>query len=196
MPDLPPAGPEQIAVALVECGLNRSGFKVSYEKDLESELVVIDVSAGASASQFGCIRNATRTAIVQFKVSDIGAAYDSFESELARPQVIASARDSLAKAGKLEGLPLATQFPNMMLFAQALELHCGYRPGEVLVEYAKGTWTIDPTRNGAGKDAYGDYEKVGCIFGSLMAQPEDISKYGFSFGFIGNEVLANPEPRK
>lgn len=195
MPDLPPAGPQQIVEALVECGLHRSGVKVTYEDELQSELVVIAGGTVDSNEKFACIREASRGAIIQFKDNKVGVEYERFLAELIRPQMIASARESLAKSGKLAGLPMADDFAGMEQFARAVEVHCGYRPGEVLVAYATDTWTINPSQNADGSTVYDDFEKIGCVFSALMAQTEDLSSKGFNFEFIGNAAVAAPESR-
>lgn len=189
MPPAPPQAHAQvIEQRLVECGLSRGGFTVKYEDYLQSIEIVIGPAAGASKENFSCIRQAVEHEIVTFDDSGMQKAYSDYVSELLRPQMLESATAELKKRGLLKDFPKRDKFATLELYAQALERHSGVAAQSVL--RAEGERIIfDPPR---GHGDFRDFEKRNSnliaviMFATARGDFKD-------FGFVGNEMLAEPE---
>jgi len=192
MPDLPPPPPpaqEQIATALVDCGLTRAGFAIAYDDDFRSDVVRIKVTAQTNQSQFACIRAAAAEDIVLFEDDAVERAYQTYLGDVMRLEMVESARKDLAEKGKVEGLPMLEQFSAPSDFFAAVEVHCGWKAGSVFVETAQNTWTMDPHALGNGKKwsiKSKRFDNLQCLFGSLMAQDQSLDALGLKIGFVGN----------
>lgn len=187
MPDLPPPLPsqEQVISALADCGLDRAGISIAYDNDVQSDVVRIKVIARATDQQFACINAATQGSMASFEDTGQDNAYSAYVAALMRPRMIADARNQLAAAGKLKGMPIFGQFPDAASFFRAVEVHCGVKPGLAFKEVGAGEWSLLPQGSGAK-----DFERLTCLIGVWMAQDEDWSARGLSFGFIGNEAFS------
>ncbi|HUD30631.1 MAG TPA: hypothetical protein VMQ93_17320 [Novosphingobium sp.] len=192
MPDLPPAENYQIVEALVECGLDRGGFSVTHDDTVEDDFVRIGASTVVVPEQFACIRKATSGSVLWFDNNTTGEGYGAYVASRVRPEASAAARQELARQGRLAALPELSRYASTFDFAQAVEGFCGVRPGQVLVRQGEDEWEIRPPRDAKGRVANGAFKKIGCVFNALMAQPEDLSRHGFNFGFIGNEAVSPP----
>jgi hypothetical protein len=122
----PPQSPEQvIEQRLVECGLSRGGITVTYEDYLQSIEIVVTPAAGAQRKHFSCIHKAVDHEIVTFEDSDLRAAYSDYVFEILRPQMLKEMTSDLEKRGLLKGLPKRDSYPDLGLYAEALEEHSG-----------------------------------------------------------------------
>lgn len=185
----PPQAPEQvIEQRLIECGLSRDGFTVRYEDELQSIEIVITPDAGARTEHFSCIRQAVDHEIVTFRDATMQVAYSDYVSELLRPEMLESATAELERRGLLEGFPERENFPNLELYAQALERHGRVAPKTVL-HVAGDTIVFDPPDSQA---SFQDFERK---YSDLIAIIMFANARGDfkNFGFIGNEKAAEPE---
>lgn len=184
--DLPPQPPEQvIEQRLVDCGLDRKGLSISYSDLLQGIEIVIAPSANATVEHFGCIRTAAAGEIVTFQQGNLANAYADSSYELIRPQMLESARKSLAERGLLQGLPERKDYQDEAEFAKALEVHCGFKPGSVIQSTVSGM-TILPLAMPKGPMTGPRFEKFSGLLAALMyfaARDGDIK-----IGFIGNEA--------
>ncbi len=186
MIDLPPpslqAHAEQIAGALVACGLSKDGFAVTYVDDLQSYEIKISANAGATSENLQCVWQAAYLEFVQFEEPQLGAAFD----KLTENHSLEVTRKSLADKGLLDGLPHRADFASVGDFLRALESHCG-APAESLLEVHSGFITLQP---GIFESAE-QLDKVSCLFSAMtLVAAED---KGIKFGFIGNELSAETE---
>lgn len=188
-PPVPPASSENvIEQRLVDCGLNRQGFQVSYVDEFQSIEIVITETAGATPEQFPCIHNATMPEIVTFKSSQLSAEYNDFTNELYQPIMLQSAEKELGKLGLLEGFPLRASFANEQSFAEALEVHCGLETGSAL-HILEGVITLQPS-----EDAIQDFDHFQAKYGCLIAAIMYVSaRDNYTVGFIGNEAFTESE---
>lgn len=192
MIDMPPEPPlaqvQVIQQKLVECGLKADGFTVKYEDELQSIEIVIDSQAGASIDKFDCIRAAAQYEIVTFNDGGLQAAYSDRVAELMRPKLLEDAQEGLKKRGLLEGFPERANFASDKLFAEALETHCGEKPGSFLVESQWGIIVQPPKAAPFGSE---ELDRMSCIMNALMY----VSAKGenFKVGFIGNEQFRDEE---
>jgi hypothetical protein len=191
MPPEPLVSQEQLIEGrLVDCGLNKSGFTVEYQDELQSIEIVISPAAGASNDDFACIREAAGYEIVTFEDGAMYMAYLDFVSELVRPQMLEEARAELAHRGLLEGFPERTNFANDDEFAEALEKHCSIEPKSVLGRSEFGL-TILPEALALGRLSDEQWDRMTCLMAALRyvsARQDD-----FKIVLIGNEKFRGSE---
>lgn len=173
-----------IAEGLRECGLAQSGFIIRSNDELQSIEIVIDATAGASKDKLDCIRQASAHEIVTFRDQAMQDAYHERAAEALQPKILAEAREGLEKRGLLKGFPERSAYSSDKLFAEALERHCGMKPGSFLV-MSHGQLTAQPKR---GELSTEDWDKSACMMNAIMY----VSAKGgnFKIGFIGNEAVA------
>lgn len=176
-PEYPPLPKMPVVEALVDCGLAKSGLKVTYEEDLQGNVIAISVSAGANRRNLQCIWNAAWTEFVQFEDEELQTAYDEITRSRFEPIAQQQARADLAKRGLLQGLPERNNFSSLAEFAAAIEQHCGLDARQAL-RISRDTIIFDPGIGAASLD----YDKSACVFSALVASGQT------KFGFIGNEI--------
>ena len=188
MTDIPHNGPpayyQSVTQNLLQCGLKNGGFTVKYEDELQSVEIVIEKEAGASVANFDCIREAAHSEIVTFKDPVLQQAYQDRTYAVLRPKMLADARAELEKHGLIEGFPERSNFGSDKLFAEALERHCGMKPGSFFVQSQWGL-SVRPKLPRVRK---ANDTKMSCLSAAIVyvvAKGED-----FKFGFIGNEAVA------
>jgi hypothetical protein len=177
-PEYPPLPQKPVAEALIDCGLLKDGFKVTYEKDLQGNVVAISVRAGANRENLQCIWDAAWTEFVQFEDNKLQVAYDEITESRFAPIVQQQARDALAKRGLLDGLPERSKFSSLEEFAVAIEQHCGFDPKQAL-HIDNDLIVFNPE---VRLSSSFDLDKSECIFGALFASGQT------KIGFIGNEL--------
>jgi hypothetical protein len=186
-PEPLPSQEQVIEQRLIECGLDARGISVKYEDYLQSIEIVIGPGAGASVEIFDCIREAAGYEIVTFEDGQLQLAYAERSHELARPRLLAEARDGLAKRGLLEGFPERSDFSSDKLFAEAIERHCSVEPGSFFVE---GQWgLVAQPKMGGDPLSQSEWDRMSCLMNALMYLSAK-GESGFKIGFIGNERVA------
>lgn len=175
-PELPVPPAKPFAEGLVDCGLKRQGFTVSYETTLQGNVIEISARAGATSANLQCIWDATWTEFVRFEDSKQQAAYDAISEARFMPIAQRSARDALANVGLLDGLPTRGDFPSLKDFSAAIEKHCGLCGDEIL--------SVDGDRiifaPAAGKMETTESGKLSCLMSALTASGEN------TITFLGN----------
>jgi hypothetical protein len=186
--DLPPQPPtvsvESISRTLTECGLKAQGFTVEYAKNLQGYRISIHPLAAASTEKLQCIWDATWFEFIQFSDDKLQAEYNALTHARFAPLAPPSAREQLARSGRLAGLPQREDFEEIAQFAMALEVHCGFKPHEA-VEVSGGTVVFATPPIGVD-DRHSDRQS--CLLATLEVSA------GVRFGFIGRERHAvSPE---
>ncbi len=179
-----PATEQVISQALESCGLQKTGFKVSFKDELQSVLIEISATAGASAANLDCIGRAAGLEIVLFADRDLQQAYQARQLEAARPAMLADARAELKKYGVSDNIPDRSTFKSDKAFTEALERHCGLAPGSVFKQGTAGV-IAQPRLEYRNK---AEENRVSCVIAALIyvtARGDDVK-----LGFIGNEALA------
>ncbi len=138
-PEPRPAYEQVIEQKLIQCGLRAEGFTVKYEDELQSIEIVIHEGAGASRKNIDCIREAAGYEIVTFRDVDSQQAYDEKVFEALKPKMLAEARAALESRGLIDDFPERSSYASDKLFAEALERHCGIKPGTFFVQ---GEWGL------------------------------------------------------
>lgn len=183
-PAAPSAYEQVLTQKMIHCGLHQRGFTVKYERELQSVEIVIGRDSGATAEHVDCIRNAAGHVIVTFEDPALRQAYDARLFEALRPKMLADARDELEKHGALDGFPERSTFDSDKQFAEALERHCGMKPGSFFIQSQWGLVGLPKF----GRQSKADKERSACLTAAIMY----VSAKGetFKFGFIGNEAVA------
>ena len=182
-PTSPPAQEQLIEQKMIQCGLKAGAFTVKYEDYLQSIEVVIEKTAGASEKNIDCIKDAAGVEIVTFRDAELQKVYNDRVYEAMRPKMLADAEADLEKRGRLNGLPERASFGSDKLFGEALERHCGLRPGSFFTQAQEGL--VGRPREGRWREA--DMDKMACLMSAIIyvtAKGE-----GVKFGFIGNATV-------
>lgn len=184
-----PAAQEQVIQdKLVQCGLASRGIRVAYSDDLQGYEIIITPEAGAKPELFPCIREVAERDIVRFTDPEMYHRYLGFVDELLRPLALKTAEEELAKLGRLKGFPSRTAFESDGLFAAALEVHCGLKPGTA-IRPVGGSLAFEPPKEDLG-DAKKFIKKYSCLLAALSFVG---AKGEMKVGFIGNAAVAQPD---
>ena len=189
MIDIPPepstSQQQVIEQRLLDCGLDRREFTVTYEDYLQSIQIAIAPNSGASSENFACIKKAAGDEIVTFQDDAMSAAYTNFVSQLARPEMLAMMEARLNEAGLLEGLPDREDFGSLAEYAAALEVHVGIEPRSAL-HVSGDTIVFDPQNNPS--DDEGADERYSNLFAVISYAT---TRDRLSFGFTGHAEMAD-----
>lgn len=190
MIDIPPEPPlvqeQQIAQALVDCGLKAGGFTVRYEAELQSIEVVIRPAAEAGPEQFPCIFNVVWPEIVTFEDSVMTQQYYAYVSDHLRPQILADAEAGLRERGLLDEFPDRSRYATFADYIRALEVHAGFTPGSVLQLDGDDRVTVVFQESIELADV--SYDRFAALFAVLTFA----SATGeFKLGFVGNEKVSD-----
>jgi hypothetical protein len=182
-PEPRPAYEQVIEQKLIQCGLRVGGFTVKYEDELQSVEIVIDKQAGASRENIDCIREAAGYQIVTFRDGDMQKAYVEKAFEALKPKMLTEARAALEKRGLLDCFPERSSYASDKLFAEALERHCGMKPGTFFVQ---SQWGLlgQPKLSNRSK---AEDDRMACLMSAITYVSAKGEK--FEFGFIGNEAF-------
>lgn len=190
-PQMPPLPNKPVAEAIVDCGVRAGRFTVTYEDDLQGNMIIFVKESGSSKSNLQCIWNATWSEFVQFNEPELQKAYDAIGKEYydthLKWQRSEDARADLAKHRLLESLPKAFDFQSREEFAVALERHCGFVPHSML-RVEGDSFTVWP-QGLAAPTSDAELDKFSCLFSALtLAAEADAS---LKIGFVGNERVAD-----
>ena len=170
---------------LLDCGLDRRGFTVTYEAYLQSIQVAIASNSGATSENFACIEKAAGDEIVRFQDDAMSAAYTNFVSQLARPETLAMMEARLNDTGLLEGLPDREDFGSLAEYAAALEVHAGIEPRSAL--HVSGDTIVFDQPDDPSDDENAD-ERYSNLFAVVSYAT---TRDRLSFGFTGNAEIAD-----
>lgn len=190
-PQMPPMPDRPVAEAISECGVRTDRFTVTYDEDLQGNMIVFARDSGAALENLQCIWEATWSEFVEFADAEMQEAYNAigqryFEANF-KDKILESAITSLAKHGLLEGLPKMESFRSREDFAEALEIHCGFVPQSTL-RVEGDSFTVWPETD-ATPPQDTDFEKFSCLFSALTLASADNGD--MKIGFVGNERFAD-----
>ena len=187
MIDIPPqpidAAAQVIEQKLAGCGLSAEGLTVKYEDYLQGFDIVVAKGAGAKTEMLDCIHQAVGYENITFEDERVDAAYRSYVAEKLRPGIVASAKNTLAEKGLLDGLPLRDDYDDLSVFGEALEIHCGAEKGSIF------SVSGDALMIGGDKPDFSQshLDKLACLLAALTLSGET------KFGFLGNEKIRDDE---
>ena len=102
--------------------------------------------------------------------------------------MIADAEAELARRGLPAGFPRRSEFANDILFAEALEDHCGVTKGEAIRPFGDALSFQPPPE--MARDFKTFSERYSCLFIAIML----VSGRGeLDISFVGNEAFAAPK---
>lgn len=182
MIDLPPPSNVPIIEAVANCGVARSGIALRYENVLQSDVLSIAASAGATDRMFECIRSATwARSMVEFEDPELGARYRAYDSAQSAALMKEYAQEKLRKAGKQANLPRYSKGLPLNEFLHSLERFCGVEPGSAFEVIGPDAFTYKkhfltfPVKPGAE-----------CLIDAWMAS--NLEEQGIRLVLIGNEA--------
>lgn len=192
-PQLPSLPDKPIIEALAECGVYPGTFTITYDNDLQGNVIAFTANSGANTGNMECIWRATWSEFVEFPDAELQLAYDAigqayYETHF-KAQHIESARKQLADKGILDSLPRQEDFENREELAVALEQHCGFEPRAIL-RVNDNTFTVWPQAEEEAL-ASADFGKFSCLLASLTLVAE--AEGNLKIGFVGNEKFRESE---
>lgn len=175
---------ERTVQALAACGVPATNIRISYEDELQSELVSISDLGGADEARFRCLWDATFPSyLVDVSAASQREAYQAFERRVGARLARAEARDWLAKAGLLDRVPRYDPRKGVKAFARALEAACGLRAGTAFETYGTSGLTI--RRSFFGDSLTTDnHDEFACLL--RMESASNAEEHGLMLTFIGN----------
>lgn len=190
-PQMPPMPDRPVAEAISECGVRTDRFTVTYDEDLQGNMIVFAKDSGADLENLQCIWEATWSDFVEFADAEMQEAYTAigqryFEANF-KDKILDSARTNLAKHGLLESLPKMERFRSREEFAEALEIHCGFAAQSILRVEGE-SFTVWPQTDATPLQDT-DYEKFSCLLSALTLASADNGD--MKIGFVGNERFAD-----
>lgn len=175
---------EQIVEALAACGVAPAHVRITYEDELQSELVRIGDLGGSDEPRFRCLRKATFSSyIVDVSAALQREAYHAFERREGARLAKAEARIWLAKAGLLDRVPRYDPRKGLNAFARALEAACGIRAGSAFEIFGTSGLTIRRSFFGNSKTT-GNYDEFACLL--RMESASNAEGHDIILAFIGN----------
>ncbi|HEX8193280.1 MAG TPA: hypothetical protein VF552_10310 [Allosphingosinicella sp.] len=183
----PPATVRAVEARLARCGIAARQVAVHYERELQSDVVVIGGRGIPSDETLACVAEASmeRGWLARFADPDADTRYGDAWADLLRRRGLDLARAWLRERGLLETLPVyEPQREALAGFARRLEAFCGIAPGAALrVESGLITFAV-PLALPRLPD-----EQLNCIANAAVAA-------GVGFGFLGNEAAEAARARE
>lgn len=185
LPPQPPAIEQSIKQKIADCGLHDAGISVSYQRDLQGYEILIAPVAGATSNQFACLETARADDFVTFSDKDMQKQYLDFLAARYRPQLLAQAKENLARQGLLKGLPRRAAFESDNLFVEAIEVHCGLSKGSAITRVgSKYAFQVPPSENLTLETMD---KKYGCLLDAIQVVNSE-GGLEIGLGFVGNEA--------
>lgn len=194
----PPAtlvSPDEARRAIIGCRLPEQRVSVSYEEDMQEDVVWIASDKDAlSDSTLTCLARASLRTInyVFFRDKAVQTRYDSIYDEFGNDLETAEARDWLRRRNQLAAVPLPKKQAPLANYTKAVEAFCGVRPGSLLV--ARTDEIITFAEGGLGRITSNGIEGAAATTGQYecirkVMSASDLESHGIFFGFIGNVAM-------
>jgi len=185
---LPPPTYEQTVEAIAACGVRASTVRISYEDDLQSDVVTIADLGGVDESRLACVRRAVHPFyIVEIQNEEQRRAFYAVTDREARRGGRTEAIEWLRANGMLEQVPRFEPERGMVSFARSLEVACGLPPESALEALDESSLTFRPEflqRNLAASA----YDGTACLLRMIAASNAD--EYDIRLVMIGNEAFS------
>ena len=129
---------EQTLQALAACGVPAANVRITYEEELESDLVSISDLSGADEARFRCLkRSVDPVYLVDVSAAPQSAAYRAFADREDRREAKARAIAWLGERGMLGRVPRFDPAAGPDKFARAVEAACRVREGSALETFGR-----------------------------------------------------------
>jgi hypothetical protein len=130
---MPPPTHEQTMEAIVACGVPAVNIHISYEDDLQSDVVSISNLGGSDEARFRCLRQAVHPSyVLEIEDEDQRIAFHSFSEREDRTRWRAEAIEWLRQYGMMDRVPQYDPVRGVEEFARELEAACSIPEGTAL----------------------------------------------------------------
>jgi hypothetical protein len=190
---VPDPNHEQTIRAIAACGVPPGNIRITYEDELQSDLVRIGDLGGSDEARFRCLREAVDPSyIVDASASAQNEAYRAFSLREDRREAKAEAIAWLAARGKLGKVLRFDPAGGPEKFARAIEAACSIRRGSALETLGESGLTIRPDflektiRSSA-------HDQFTCLL--KMTAASDADTHDVHLMMVGNEAYPMETPR-
>jgi hypothetical protein len=186
MIDLPSPSYEQTIAAIGACEIPVANVRITYEDELQSDVVTISDLGEVGEQKFRCLRQAVHPFyILMIENTDQQAAFYEFDRREARPIQKAQAVEFLRARGLLDRVPSFDSDEGVAGFARALEASCDVPVGSALTSLDSDTLTfrLDFVQRLTTAEAF---DTPGCLMRMFTAS--DAEDHGIRLVFVGNEA--------
>lgn len=189
----PPPNYEKTIAAIAACGIAAAQVRITYEDELQSDLVRIGDLGGSDEARFRCLRKAVHP----FYIVDVSAApqheaYSAFADREDRRQAKAMAVAWLGARGKLGKVPRYDPAGGLNTFARAVEAACSVREGSALEAVAESGLTFRVGFLQKSTDSR-TYDQFACLMQMIAAS--DADQHDVRLMLVGNEAYQTEKPK-
>lgn len=172
--------------AIAACGVPAASVRITYEDELQSDLVRIGDLGGSDEARFQCLRKAIHPSyIVDGSAAPQREAYDAFTRREDDKLLEAQAREWLKTAGLLDRVPRFDARKGLNALAREAEVACSVREGSALEAFGGSalTFRLSFLQNSTDSKTY---DQFACLMQMIAAS--DADRYGVRLMLIGNEA--------
>ena len=182
---------EQTIEAIAACGVPAENIRISYEDDLQSDVIFISDLGTADEEGFRCLGQAVHPFYVLL-IEDEGQqhAFQTYVDRVERERARVEAIEWLTARRLVARVPSFDSTKGIETFARELEAVCGLTEGRMLEVYGPATLTLrrdylkTMSKSGAGED-------LACVKRYLAAS--NAHEHGIRFGLIANAAIRDSD---
>jgi hypothetical protein len=195
---MPPPSYEQTLDAAAACGVQAAKIRISYEQELQSDVVSVGDLGGDEDARVRCLAEAVHPFyLLDFKNPASNATYWTLFMERGRREARLQGRRWLKERGLLRGMPLyrSGEIP-LTRFVRDVESHCSVEPGRAIeiLTPTSVTIRIPFMRSILAKGDGRRGDRLTCLMNVLAVS--DLAEGGVHFGFVGNEAVATEDDER
>lgn len=185
---VPPPTYEQVIEAITACGVPASTIRISYEDDLQSDVVTIGDLGGVDGDRLVCVQRAVHPFyIVEIENGEQRRAFQAVTDVETRRWARAEAIEWLEANEMLGRVPRFNPEQGLESFARSLEAACGLPSGSALEVVTESGLTL--RREFLQENlAAGTYDGAACLMRMIAASNAD--EHNVRLAFIGNEAMS------
>jgi hypothetical protein len=177
---------EQTLEAIAACGVPAANVRITYEEELQSDLVRISDLGGADEARFRCLKHSVHPVyLVDVSAAPQSGAYTAFADREDQRQAKAEAIAWLGARGKLGKVPRFDPAAGPDKFARDVEAACLVREGSALETVGRTALAYRRSFFEETMESDPD-DQFACLFQMVVAS--DADKHDVSLMFIGSEA--------
>jgi hypothetical protein len=188
---IPAPTQEQTLEAIAACRVPSANVRITYEDELQSDVVRIGDLGGSDEARFRCLRKAVHPAyILDLSGAPQRDLFHAFENREHRRAARAQSVAWLKARGKLASVPRYVPGKPLEEFAHALETACSIRPGSVL---EAGPHGVAFRRSFIERLVLDTSDRFDCLI--HMSAASDADDHGVGLAILGNEAYQTESPK-
>jgi hypothetical protein len=179
--------------SLAACGVAPESIRITYEEELQSDLVRLSDLGGSDEARFRCLRRAVDPSyIVDVSAAPQRETYDAFARRENDKVAKAQARTWLKTAGLLDRVPRFDPRKGTDAFAREVEATCSIRQGTALDAIEDSGLTFRPgfLQKSTGSKTYDQFT---CLLQMIAAS--DADRHDIRLMLVGNEAYSTETPK-